>query len=160
MRISQSTVDVIADAARHIAERGGGLNDDERDYLAWMDGLLTAAVVGPERTHPHEWVAACMGEGAAQDDPVALQALTAVFDLRYNLILERLLRETWDYEPQFLDDCADARAVELASRWTNGFVRGIRLRHGSWIADASTATKSPIAFGSSWNSSSSAARST
>jgi uncharacterized protein len=105
----------------------------ERGMLAFVDGLLTAAAIGPERTFPHEWIGAIF-QGHRFEDADAAQASYALLSLMHDRILRDLRRRGGKYSPGFLDQAKDGEKIGLAHEWARGFVTGMQLRGKAWEA--------------------------
>jgi len=52
----------------------GCLSRSDREMMAWTEGVLTAAAVGPERTRPDEWAKAVFGPDRKYEDAEQAQA--------------------------------------------------------------------------------------
>jgi uncharacterized protein len=115
-----------------LQDAGEGLSRPEREEMAWTEGLLTAAAIGPERTRPEEWAKAVFGPETKYEDAEQAQASAAMLALLYNKILVDLRRMREDYAPFFLDHAEDGEKIELATQWADGFVSGMRLRGKAW----------------------------
>ncbi len=120
----------VADALDTVAD---SLSQAEHEMLVFVDGLLTAAAIGPERTYPHEWVRAVFQDHRFEDADTA-QASSALLSLMHNEILSDLRRMRADYSPRFLRDAEVGEDVALAGQWANGFVTGMLLRGDAWAA--------------------------
>jgi uncharacterized protein len=105
----------------------------ERGMLAFVDGLLTAATIGPERTFPHEWMRAVFQDHRFEDADTA-RASSAVLSLTHDRILKDLRRMGAKYSPRFLDQAKDGEKIGLAGQWASGFVTGMQLRSKAWEA--------------------------
>jgi yecA family protein len=117
---------VLEDAAHSIGPA-------EQGMLAFVQGLLTAAAIGPERTFPHEWIGAIF-LGYRFEDADAAQAASALLSLMHDRILEDLRRKGAEYSPAFLERAEDGEKVGLAREWSSGFVAGMQLRGKAWEA--------------------------
>ncbi len=100
---------VLDDAAHSIGPAKQGM-------LAFVQGLLTAAAIGPERTFPHEWIAAIF-QGHRFEDADAAQAAFALLSLMHDGILRDLRRRGAKYSPGFLDQAEDGEKIGLACHW-------------------------------------------
>ena len=109
------------------------IEPDDRLLLAWMEGLLTAAAIGPVRTRPDEWLQ-MLPTDLSGADPRLAETMLMVLGLRYNQVLVRLKSKQSDYVPEFLDACEDGEEIELAKEFAAGFHSGMHLRPGAWAA--------------------------
>jgi uncharacterized protein len=104
----------------------------DREMMAWTEGVLTAAAIGPERTRPDEWARAVFGSARRFDDAAQAQAAIAMLALMYNSILTDLRRHGSDYVPFFLDHAEEGEGAGLGAAWAAGFAAGTQLRPGTW----------------------------
>jgi uncharacterized protein len=104
----------------------------DREMMAWTEGVLTAAAIGPERTRPDEWARAVFGAEPVYDDAAQAQASLTMLALMYNGILSELHRRGPDYVPVFLDCAEEGEAVALGAHWAAGFIAGTQLRGEAW----------------------------
>lgn len=109
----------------------GGIGLEEREMLAFVDGVLTAAAVGPERTYPHEWMRAVFEHHALADTGME-QASITILSLLYNEIRGKLQEMQAEYAPRFLDFAEAREEIGLAGHWAVGFVTGMQLRGDAW----------------------------
>ena len=123
--------DVASDA---LAMRPNGLTEADQLEMAFMEGLLTAAAIGPQATGPDDWITAYFGPHYTAADPVALKLLKGMFAVQSGQILDKLRRDEADFEPDFLGNGDEVQTLERAKEWASGFVRGVHLRRGSWRA--------------------------
>ncbi len=100
--------------------------------MAWTEGVLTAAAIGPERTRPDEWARAAFGPDHTYEDAEQAQTSIAMLALLYNKILDDLRQMRADYAPYFLELAEDGEEIGLAVQWAEGFIRGMRLRPRAW----------------------------
>ena len=125
--------DPIAAVVADVLEASGDrFTRDDREMLAWTEGLLTAAAVGPERTRPEEWAKAVFGPERKYEDAEQAQASTAMLALLYNKIVDDLRRMGADYTPIFLDHAEEGEGVVLGAHWAAGFLAGTQLRREAW----------------------------
>ena len=129
-----AALDLLEQTLGELAGKGLDIDEDQLDELAWMDGLLIASAIGPERIEPHEWMAAIWDPAKNADEDEAALALMAVLDVRREQILHELRTDKHDYEVNCLGSLDEAKAMSRALEWTLGFVRGIQLRPGTWKA--------------------------
>ena len=126
--------DPIAEAVSGVIEDiAGDIGLAEREVLAFVEGVLTAAAIGPERTSPHEWMRAVFQDRQFEDIEMA-QASLALLSLMYNNILSDVRRMGTSYSPRFLDDAEDGEEIALAEHWASGFATGAQLRPEAWQA--------------------------
>jgi uncharacterized protein len=129
----------LAEAADAVIEdTADALDRDQREVLSHVEGLLTAAAIGPERTYPHEWVNALLDRDEAFEDIVMAQAFVTLLAQIYNDVVDDLERSGADYAPIFFDHAEEGEEFELAQHWADGFVEGIRLRRKAWGTLADT----------------------
>jgi uncharacterized protein len=125
--------DPLAATVADVLEDGDlGLGPVERELLAWTEGLLTAAAIGPELTYPHEWMHAVFGTDHVFEDIEQAQAAIAMLALMHNKILDDLQGMGAEYAPVFLDDAEDGDVIAVAEQWADGFLAGLRLRAEAW----------------------------
>lgn len=123
---------IITDVVDEIHSKATSVLDGEAlAMLAWMEGLLTAAAIGPERTRPDEWLQALPTDLSSGPSGMG-EALLGILGLRHNQILTAVKRDGEAYEPAFLDDADEHEMVPLAKEFAAGFRRGMHLRSGSW----------------------------
>ena len=125
---------VLKQGFRNVLQRSSvGLTAEEIAELTYMDGILTAAAVGPVRTTPLDWLRAYQGDAFKDSDPVTIQALMSVYGLRYNQILAAIRAEKSDYQPDFAE--AEGNDAEtLAGDWASGFLRGMKINIAAWAS--------------------------
>lgn len=105
---------------------------DHRKILAWTDGVLTAAAVGPERVRPDELARAVFDQDRPFNDAGMAQVSVSLLGLMYSGVVEKLRRERTDYVPRFLEYAHEGEEAVLATEWANGFFAGVRLRGEMW----------------------------
>jgi yecA family protein len=115
------------------------LDETERDRLeavfrplAWIDGLITAAILAPEE-EPEDWIDHVWNEDNEDEiDTLTLaqsnDLLAAVVD-QYCHVTETLFESPDQLRP-YLSGCSDR--MEAAAQWAAGFRFGIRLRPEPW----------------------------
>ena len=111
-----------------------GLTATGRELLAWTEGVLTAAAIGPEPTRPDEWMQAVFGRGQTFDDAAEAQAAMTLLGLLYNETLRDIRRGGRRYTPRFLELAEDGEEIGLAREWAGGFIAGAALRWDAWKA--------------------------
>lgn len=121
-------------ASRVIEDALGGVQREDRQFLAWLEGMLTAAAVGPARVRPTEWMHAIRGKDYVYRDAAQAQSLLSGLVLMHNCIAGEIERNGVDYEPRVLSDAPDGEKVSLAMEWAKGFFAGVFLRRESWDA--------------------------
>jgi yecA family protein len=100
--------------------------------LAWIDGLITAAILSPEE-EPEDWIEH-VWNGEREDDIEQLSLaqsndlLSAVVD-QYCHVSEMLFERPEQHCP-YLSGCSDR--MEAAAQWAAGFRFGIRLQPEAW----------------------------
>jgi uncharacterized protein len=97
-----------------------------RKTLAWTDGVLTAAAVGPDRVRLDELAREVLDSDLTFDDPEIAEASMSLLGLMYSMLLHKLKREGADYTPRFLEYAEEGEEVPLAGEWANGFFAGMR----------------------------------
>ena len=113
-------------------EDAGDFSPSDRGMMAWTEGILTAAAIGPERTRPDEWAKAVFGPDCTYEDAEQAQASVAMLALLHNKIVDDLRHMRADYAPFFLEHAQDGEEIRLAAEWAYGFIRGMRLREQVW----------------------------
>jgi yecA family protein len=115
------------------------LDQAERDRLAavlrplaWIDGLITAAILAPEE-EPEDWIEHVWNEdNEDQIDKLTLaqsnDLLAAVVD-QYCHVSDKLFEHPEQHRP-YLSGCGDR--TEAAAQWAAGFRFGIRLQPEPW----------------------------
>lgn len=128
-----ASADPVAAAVSSMLQAAGeGFGRPEREEMAWTEGLLTAAAIGPERTRPDEWTKAVFGPEPKYEDAEQAQASVAMLALLHNKILDDLRQMREDYAPFFLEHAEDGEEIELATLWAGGFISGMSLRSKAW----------------------------
>lgn len=122
--------DLIEEA---LSEPPARLGMQDRIEMAYLDGMLTACAIGPVRTVPADWVRGYYGGEQKSESAEVVQALLAVWAMRYNDILHDLERLREDYVPRFVDTAEPGEEIKLGTEWASGFVRGTQLRGPSWL---------------------------
>jgi len=100
--------------------------------LAWIDGLITAAILSPEE-EPEDWIEYVWnGENEDAIEKLTLaqsnDLLSAVVD-QYCHVSEMLFEHPERHRP-YLAGCGDR--MEAAAQWAAGFRFGIRLQPEAW----------------------------
>ncbi len=140
MRLEQPvSANLVAAAVSNMLEDAGDFSPSDRGMMAWAEGILTAAAIGPERTRPDEWAKAVFGPDCTYEDAEQAQASVAMLALLYNKIVDDLRHMRADYAPLFLEHARDGEEIRLAAEWAQGFIRGMHLREHVW--DALVASK-------------------
>jgi yecA family protein len=115
------------------------LDQAERDRLtavlrplAWIDGLITAAILSPDE-EPEDWINYVWSdENEGEIEKLTLaqsnDLLSAVVD-QYCHVTEMLFERPESHRP-YLSGCSDR--MEAAAQWAAGFRFGIRLQPGHW----------------------------
>jgi yecA family protein len=115
------------------------LDEAERDRLAavlrplaWIDGLITAAILSPQ-DEPEDWIDHVWNDGNEDEIEKLTLAqsndlLSAVVD-QYCHVTEMLFEHSESHRP-YLSGCSDR--MEAAAQWAAGFRFGIRLQPESW----------------------------
>jgi uncharacterized protein len=124
--------DPVAAAVSGLLPGDGHLSFADRQMMAWTEGLLTAAAIGPERTHPAEWANGVFGPDSKYENAEQAQACLAVLTLMHDKVLADLRSMRQDYEPFFLEHAKDGEEIELGTQWAEGFIEGMRLRGHAW----------------------------
>lgn len=100
-------------------------------HMSYSNGIMTAAIVGPEVVRPSEWMPQIVdlsGEQASiEDGQLAMNMLL----LDYNRISESLAKAERTYEPFLWEDEFGRDVVE---DWADGFHTGIGLRADAWAS--------------------------
>jgi uncharacterized protein len=122
-------VNVVADVLKGAGKEPGNA---EHASLAWIEGVLTAAAIGPERVRPSEWMRLVFGRHYVFESAESAQESMTALGMMYNMVLGKLEREGSDYSPRFLDLAENGEEVALAVAWTEGFLTGMRLRGEAW----------------------------
>ncbi len=95
--------------------------------LSYLNGLVTAVIVGPEAVPAAEWIG-CFLEGSDGSSDEADSLLATVALIEHGKIVESL-GSHGSYEPHFWED-GDGNLV--TRDWAEGFFTGIRLRSEGW----------------------------
>ena len=117
--------------SRLLDDADDALTLDHRKLLAWTDGVLTAAAIGPRRTRPQDWIPLLFERGRAFDNIVSAETANALLALMHNKILSELRSDGPDYTPCFLEFAEDGEEIELGMQWANGFLHGMHLHEGA-----------------------------
>lgn len=133
MRLEQPvSADLVAAAVSNMLEEARDISQSGREMMAWAEGVLTAAAIGPERTRPDEWAKVVFGPDCKYEDAKQAQASVAMLALLYNKIVDDLRHMRADYAPFFLEHAEDGGEIRLAVEWAYGFFHGMRLREQVW----------------------------
>ena len=125
--------DPIAAAVANVLEgTDGRFSRSDREMMAWTEGLLTAAAIGPERTRPDEWAKAVFGPERKYENADEAQDSAAMLAVMHDTILNDLRRLGPDFSPFFLEHAADGEELALGGDWAAGFVAGTQLRSDAW----------------------------
>jgi yecA family protein len=112
-------------AAGNPALQAGGLRP-----LAWIDGMLTAAMVSPEFVDPELWIEHVCDEAVwARFTGTQMERFIAALTARQIHIGTQLAEDPESYRP-FLDGGPDQ--LTAASDWAAGFRVGIRVQPEPW----------------------------
>jgi len=130
LRTSMDPMAAVVSSVLEDADEGPTLA--HRKILAWTDGVLTAAAVGPERVRLDELAHEVFDSDRPFDDPEMGQVATSLLGLMHNTVLRKLKREGADYAPRFLDYAQEGEETVLAAQWADGFFAGVRLRGEMW----------------------------
>lgn len=96
--------------------------------LAWIDGLMTAAIVAPDE--PEDWLEHIwIEEQLGKLTPSQAKAVTDTVTDQYVHIVNTLFQSPEAYRP-YLSDAADQ--VAAATQWAAGFCFGMRLHPEPW----------------------------
>jgi uncharacterized protein len=104
----------------------------DREFLAWLEGMLTAAAIAPERTRPDAWLKLAFGLGHVFESPADAQTYMSAFALMHNAILSDLKRKGSGYIPRVLGLAEEGEKEALAIHWTEGFLAGMQLDREGW----------------------------
>jgi uncharacterized protein len=118
-----------------VAQMLAGRDPDDgagREFLAWTEGMLTAAAIGPERVPPGRWLELAFGQGRVFESSAQAQEYMSALVVMYNTILTDLRRQGSGYTPRFLKLAEDGEEVALAILWVEGFLAGMRLHGEAW----------------------------
>jgi uncharacterized protein len=125
-QIIDPIVNVVADVLKGA---GTGRRNGDRAFLAWAEGVLTAAAIGPRCVRPSEWMRRVFGRYCVFESAESAQTSMMALGLMHNMIIGKLEREGSDYSPPFLESAEQGEEAALAVLWTEGFLIGMRL-HG------------------------------
>jgi yecA family protein len=107
------------------SEDGAG---DDLAMISYVNGLITAAIVGPERIPESEWLPlVCDGASGLSEDEAEL--LREAMLIEYGAVLNALGSREQEYEPFFWED-GEGRLV--TRDWAEGFLNGVALREAAW----------------------------
>jgi uncharacterized protein len=95
--------------------------------LSYLNGLVTAVIVGPEAVPAAEWMG-CFLEGMEGLSAEENSLLATMMLMEHSKIVESL-RQRGGYEPNFRED-GDGNLI--TRDWAEGFFTGIRLRNEAW----------------------------
>ncbi|CAA6605845.1 YecA family protein [Rhodospirillaceae bacterium LM-1] len=95
-----------------------------------LDGFLTGIAIGPELIMPSEWLPVVWGGESPEfeNEEEAGRILGHIMG-RYNEIIHCLAEAPLKLAPIFLQD---AKGVEIAADWAEGFMQAVGLRAGAW----------------------------
>ena len=116
------------------AVRNAVVPKKDRAMLAWMDGLITAAIIGPVEVGMDDLMHRLpMALDAAEAGMTG--AMRSILELRRGQlrILVKELKE--DFEPDFLETAeSPEEELEFAREWANGFRTAMNVPPGAWQA--------------------------
>jgi len=110
----------------------GGIKTGRAMNLETMDGFFAAVICGPEMVTPgeclpHIWGTEDPGHRLFQSVDEAKEIMDLI--LRHWNTIARILFEGRVYFPLLLED---ESGLAHGNDWANGFLRGMKLRHGNW----------------------------
>ena len=99
------------------------------EHMSYLNGIMTAVIVGPEIVRPSEWMPLIVdtfgGQSSIEDAQLAMNMLL----LDYNRISASLTMAEQDYKPFLWED---EFGQQIISDWADGIHTGIGLRHNAW----------------------------
>jgi uncharacterized protein len=95
--------------------------------LSYLNGLVTAVIVGPQTIPPAEWIG-CFLEGSDEASEEVDNLLATVAVIEHGKVVESLGGDG-SYKPHFWED---GEGNLVTRDWADGFFAGIRLRSESW----------------------------
>ncbi len=105
----------------------GAVTEGALGTLSYLNGLVAAVLVGPEKIPAGEWMG-CFLEGMEDASAEEDAFLAKLMVVEHSKTADRL-SEPGGYEPEFWND----RDGNLITRdWAEGFCTGIRLRSDAW----------------------------
>jgi yecA family protein len=108
-------VNVVADVLKGAPTEP---SDSHNEVLAWIEGLLTAAAIGPECVRPSEWMRLVFGRDHVFESVESAQTSMTALGLMYNMILGKREGEGANYGPRFLELAEEGEHATLAVLWT------------------------------------------
>jgi uncharacterized protein len=103
--------------------------EDGLAALSYSDGVITAAIVGPEHVPFSEWLPLAWAPSDASVGEEDSWLAEAAMRLQHDKIIKSLGLRAGGYEPFFWEN-DDGRVI--TRDWAVGFLTGIRLRRDAW----------------------------
>jgi yecA family protein len=97
--------------------------------LSYINGVITAAIVGPEHVPFGEWLPLVvdLSDASCSEEDSRLAAVAIRF--QHDKVIKRLRSRTGEYEPFFWEN-DEGRLI--TRDWALGFLAGIRLHRDAW----------------------------
>ena len=114
---------------------GGGHQDNFG--LAYFDGVITCAAIGPALIQPREWLDCLFPRGFPREGE-QLQSMLALMQRHMNAVLAGFAREPAQFRPLFLrlgesvEDCLAVRLAPSVESWCHGFMVAAQLHRARW----------------------------
>ncbi len=100
---------------------------EDMAVLSYVNGFITAAIVGPEHIPESEWLPIVSPAGGLSEDEAEL--VRDAMLMEYSGVLKSLRSRKEEYEPFFWED----EGGSLVTRdWAEGFLHGASLREEAW----------------------------
>ena len=125
--------DIIGDVVdRLLAEADVPMPLEYRALLAWMDGMITAAIIGPVEVSADELLYALPTRFEEAERGVA-DAMRSILTIRRGQLRQEILELKEDFEPDFLNTIESREEeMELAREWAHGFRTAMWFKPGAW----------------------------
>jgi uncharacterized protein len=104
--------------------------DEDMSFISYVNGAVTALIIGPEHVPECEWMPALLGGPEAELGEEESELARESLRLEYNSVLKSLRSRKLEYEPFFREDEESGRLI--TRDWAEGFLHGVSLREEAW----------------------------
>ena len=127
--------DIIGKAVDQLLEEADQtVPKEDRLLFAWMDGLVTAACIGPVEVSLDDLMRR-LPVDFDNSEPGVAGAMRSMLDFRRGQLRLEIGELKEDFEPNFPDTAESAEEeLEFAREWANGFRTGMNVEPGAWHA--------------------------
>jgi uncharacterized protein len=103
---------------------------EDMAFISYVNGLVTALIIGPEQVPENEWLPTLLGGPEAELSEEEAELARESVRLEYNGVLKSLRSRKLEYEPFFWEDEDEGRLI--TRYWAEGFLHGVSLREEAW----------------------------